>query len=91
MHNFHRDFYGDELRVVVLGYIRPELDYTTLGKFFAFFCLFVVGVLFIGWVRVDGNCLGVQLISLVIFFTPPSTGANAQSADMMRRSVNDTG
>lgn len=37
MHNFHRDFYGDELRVVVLGYIRPELDYTTLGKFFACF------------------------------------------------------
>jgi len=32
MHNFHRDFYGDQLRVVVLGYIRPELDYTTLGK-----------------------------------------------------------
>ncbi|KAG0332239.1 riboflavin kinase [Podila humilis] len=30
MHNFHKDFYGDELRVVVLGYIRPELDYTTL-------------------------------------------------------------
>ncbi|KAF9898030.1 riboflavin kinase, partial [Lobosporangium transversale] len=30
MHNFHRDFYGDELRVIVLGYIRPELDYTTL-------------------------------------------------------------
>ncbi|KAG0321187.1 riboflavin kinase [Linnemannia gamsii] len=30
MHNFHRDFYGDDLRVVVLGYIRPELDYTTL-------------------------------------------------------------
>ncbi|KAF9335109.1 riboflavin kinase [Podila minutissima] len=30
MHNFHKDFYGDDLRVVVLGYIRPELDYTTL-------------------------------------------------------------
>ncbi|KAG0266649.1 riboflavin kinase [Mortierella polycephala] len=30
MHNFHRDFYGDDLRVVVLGYIRPEFDYTTL-------------------------------------------------------------
>ncbi|KAG0307528.1 riboflavin kinase [Dissophora globulifera] len=30
MHNFHRDFYGDDLRIVVLGYIRPELDYTTL-------------------------------------------------------------
>lgn len=32
MHDFHRDFYGDELRIVVLGYIRPEFDYTTLGK-----------------------------------------------------------
>ncbi|KAF9978929.1 riboflavin kinase [Actinomortierella ambigua] len=30
MHKFDNDFYGDELRVVVLGYIRPELDYTTL-------------------------------------------------------------
>ncbi|KAF9114357.1 riboflavin kinase [Mortierella sp. AM989] len=30
MHNFHRDFYGDDLRVIVLGYIRPEFDYTTL-------------------------------------------------------------
>ncbi|KAF9577699.1 riboflavin kinase, partial [Lunasporangiospora selenospora] len=30
MHKFHRDFYGDDLRVIVLGYIRPELDYTTL-------------------------------------------------------------
>lgn len=30
MHNFHKDFYGDDLHVVVLGYIRPELDYTTL-------------------------------------------------------------
>lgn len=38
MHNFHRDFYGDELRVVVLGYIRPELDYTTLGTYHFFFC-----------------------------------------------------
>lgn len=48
MHNFHRDFYGDELRVVVLGYIRPELDYTTLGKFFAFVCSFVARALFLG-------------------------------------------
>ncbi|KAF9287018.1 riboflavin kinase [Mortierella alpina] len=35
MHDFHRDFYGDELRVVVLGYIRPELDYTTLEALIA--------------------------------------------------------
>lgn len=57
MHNFHRDFYGDDLRVVVLGYIRPELDYTTLGKFFACFCM-MWGRCFLGWV--DGKCLGVQ-------------------------------
>ncbi|KAK2466508.1 hypothetical protein APHAL10511_002150 [Amanita phalloides] len=29
MHDFKTDFYGYELRVVVLGYIRPELDYTS--------------------------------------------------------------
>ncbi|KAH9482601.1 Riboflavin kinase [Psilocybe cubensis] len=27
MHNFKSDFYGYEMRAVVLGYIRPELDY----------------------------------------------------------------
>lgn len=29
MHTFSNDFYGREMRVVVLGYIRPELDYTS--------------------------------------------------------------
>ncbi|KAF8524741.1 riboflavin kinase [Gautieria morchelliformis] len=29
MHNYQSDFYGHELRAVVLGYIRPELDYTS--------------------------------------------------------------
>ncbi|CAG8463550.1 10140_t:CDS:2 [Acaulospora colombiana] len=33
IHTFPEDFYGAELRVIVLGYIRPELDYTSLGKF----------------------------------------------------------
>ncbi|KUJ12497.1 riboflavin kinase [Mollisia scopiformis] len=32
MHGFGRDFYGCEMRVVVLGYIRPEYDYESLGK-----------------------------------------------------------
>ncbi|RKO87822.1 hypothetical protein BDK51DRAFT_17188 [Blyttiomyces helicus] len=32
MHPFDNDFYGEELRVIVVGYIRPEADYTSLGK-----------------------------------------------------------
>ncbi|KAH7105726.1 riboflavin kinase [Auriculariales sp. MPI-PUGE-AT-0066] len=27
LHKFAHDFYGHEIRVIVLGYIRPELDY----------------------------------------------------------------
>jgi len=29
MHEFESDFYGYEMKAVVLGYIRPELDYTS--------------------------------------------------------------
>ena len=32
MHEFKSDFYGNEMRAVVLGYIRPELDYTSRGS-----------------------------------------------------------
>lgn len=32
MHDFKSDFYGYELRAIVLGYIRPELDYTSRGR-----------------------------------------------------------
>ena len=32
MHDFDTDFYGHDMRAVVLGYIRPELDYTSRGK-----------------------------------------------------------
>lgn len=32
MHGFKRDFYGIEMRSIVLGYIRPELNYTTRGE-----------------------------------------------------------
>lgn len=31
MHEYQSDFYGHEMRVVVLGYIRPELNYSTRG------------------------------------------------------------
>ncbi|EJF62909.1 riboflavin kinase [Dichomitus squalens LYAD-421 SS1] len=29
MHDFRGDFYGHDLKVMVLGYIRPELDYVS--------------------------------------------------------------
>ncbi|TFK43181.1 riboflavin kinase [Crucibulum laeve] len=29
MHDFKSDFYGYEMKALVLGYIRPELDYTS--------------------------------------------------------------
>jgi riboflavin kinase len=30
IHTFDEDFYGKELKIIILGYIRPELNYTTL-------------------------------------------------------------
>lgn len=30
MHKFEKDFYGEELRLVVTCYIRPEADFTSL-------------------------------------------------------------
>jgi len=32
MHDYKSDFYGYEMRAIVLGYIRPELDYTSRGE-----------------------------------------------------------
>ena len=34
MHPFNADFYGHQMKAIVLGYIRPELDYTTRGMCF---------------------------------------------------------
>lgn len=31
LHNFSENFYGAHIKFIVLGYIRPELDYTTKG------------------------------------------------------------
>lgn len=33
MYPYKRDFYEFEMRVIVLGYIRPELNYTTKGGY----------------------------------------------------------
>lgn len=30
MHKFHSNFYDQELRILVLGYVRPELDYVSV-------------------------------------------------------------
>ena len=32
IHTFDNDFYGAELSVVILGFIRPEKNYPSLGK-----------------------------------------------------------
>jgi riboflavin kinase len=31
MHPYHNDFYGKEMKVMVLGYIRPEYNYVSKG------------------------------------------------------------
>ena len=31
MYPFEHDFYGHEMKAIVLGYIRPELDYVSRG------------------------------------------------------------
>jgi riboflavin kinase len=33
MHEFQSDFYGYEMKAIILGYIRPELDYVSRGMF----------------------------------------------------------
>ncbi|KAI8815178.1 hypothetical protein BJ742DRAFT_670958 [Cladochytrium replicatum] len=35
INKFHADFYGEELRVIVTGYIRPEQNYTSLDALIA--------------------------------------------------------
>lgn len=32
MHDFLDDFYGHHMKVLVLGYVRPLLDYTSRGR-----------------------------------------------------------
>ena len=31
IHRYDNDFYGEQLKIVILGFIRAELDYTTKG------------------------------------------------------------
>lgn len=30
IHEFDRDFYGERLKIIVCGYIRPEMDFNSL-------------------------------------------------------------
>ena len=32
LHDFGRDFYGEELRLLVCGYLRPEKNYSSLAQ-----------------------------------------------------------
>lgn len=38
IHNFSQLFYGTNIELIVLGFIRPELDYTTKGMFHSSLC-----------------------------------------------------
>lgn len=33
MHTFKEDFYGETLNVAIVGYLRPEKNFDSLGKF----------------------------------------------------------
>lgn len=33
MHTFQEDFYGEILNVAIVGYLRPEKNFDSLGKF----------------------------------------------------------
>ena len=35
MHDFGRDFYGERLRVLVLGFMRPELRFASMPELVA--------------------------------------------------------
>lgn len=32
LHKFQDDFYGKELKVIIVGYIRPEKDFSSIGN-----------------------------------------------------------
>lgn len=32
LHEFPRDFYGQHLKACVLGFVRPEFNYASLGE-----------------------------------------------------------
>lgn len=32
LHTFENDFYGSELKIIMVGYIRPEKDFTSLDE-----------------------------------------------------------
>jgi len=66
MHDFQTDFYGYEMRAIVLGYIRPELDYVSRGtlafsNLFGDVCLIPIAEALIQDIEIDKqvalNCL----------------------------------
>ncbi|KAM0734613.1 Riboflavin kinase [Formica fusca] len=32
LHKFHNDFYGEEIKVIITGYLRPEKDFSSLEE-----------------------------------------------------------
>lgn len=40
MHQFDEDFYGSNLKTLIVGYIRPMSNYSSLGNYLMFFICF---------------------------------------------------
>lgn len=40
MHTFKEDFYGEIVNVAIVGYLRPEKNFDSLGKFlfWSYYC-----------------------------------------------------
>jgi riboflavin kinase len=42
LHKYQNDFYGKELRVIILGYIRPEFKYPNFGQLLLLIISFLI-------------------------------------------------
>ena len=41
-HNFAEDFYGEEMTLIICGFIRPSENYKSLGMYTSHMCVFIL-------------------------------------------------
>lgn len=66
LHDFASDFYGLEIRVVVLGYVRPEYNYDSMGEYNTLLCSQKLGPQsrnFLSWRAVSKDLLEQQTLT----------------------------
>jgi hypothetical protein len=75
LHTFEQDFYGEDLRLVVCGYLRPELNFTSLAA------LMEAIHADIGQARerLGGSSTALAELAGHAFLQPPSSSAAATS------------